>query len=272
MGLILSDMPRESTAPNAVVASVDNSLGTRLLPGVLSIIAGSVDVICFLGLGGLFAAHITGNLVVLAAHIATGKATPLAPILSVPVFIALLGLTRLVAAGLEETRHETLRPLLGLQFVLLVSFLVVRVAAGSGLDPAAPIAILAGMLAVAAMAVQNALVQISMVGAPATAVMTTDVTKFMMDVGAMLIRRDPNEVACARSRASRTWPAIVGFIIGCSLGAAFEVAIGPWSLALPTGLALLALALGFSVKGRFPAERALALNHRRRIQRSGRCL
>jgi uncharacterized membrane protein YoaK (UPF0700 family) len=265
-------MPRECTAPNAVVPSVDNSLGTKLLPGVLSIIAGSVDVICFLGLGGLFAAHITGNLVVLAAHIATGKATPLAPILSVPVFIALLGLTRLVAAGLEEIRHGTLRPLLGLQFVLLVSFLAVRVSAGSGLDPAAPIAIVAGMLAVAAMAVQNALVQISLVGAPATAVMTTDITRFMMDVGAILFRRDPNEVADARSRAGHTWPAIVGFIIGCSLGALFEVAIGPWSLALPTGLALLALALGFSVKGRFSAERALVLSHRRRIQRSGRCL
>ena len=87
-------------APSA--PSVDSSRGTKLLPGVLSTIAGSVDVICFLGLGGLFAAHITGNLVVLAAHIVTGRATPLASILSVPVFIAVLGLTRLVAAGLEK--------------------------------------------------------------------------------------------------------------------------------------------------------------------------
>jgi uncharacterized membrane protein YoaK (UPF0700 family) len=257
MALNSCDMSRESTAANAVAPSVDSSLGTKLLPGVLSIIAGSVDVICFLGLGGLFAAHITGNLVVLAAHIATATATRLAPILSVPVFIASLGLTRLVAAGLEETRHGTLRPLLALQFVLLVSFLAVRVAAGSGLDPAAPVAVVAGMLAVAAMAVQNALVQISLVGAPATAVMTTDITKFMVDVGAMLFRRDPNEVAHARSRAGHTWPPIVGFAVGCSLGAVFEVAIGPWSLALPTGLALLALALGFSVKRRFSAPRAL---------------
>ena len=72
MALNSCDMSRESTAANAVAPSVDSSLGTKLLPGVLSIIAGSVDVICFLGLGGLFAAHITGNLVVLAAHIATG--------------------------------------------------------------------------------------------------------------------------------------------------------------------------------------------------------
>jgi uncharacterized membrane protein YoaK (UPF0700 family) len=68
----------------------------------------------------------------------------------------------------------------------------------------------------------------------------------VMDVGAMLFRRDPNEVARARSRARRTWPPIVGFSVGCGLGALFEAAIGPWSLALPTSLALVALALGFS--------------------------
>jgi uncharacterized membrane protein YoaK (UPF0700 family) len=247
----------ESTAPNAVAPSVDSSLGAKLLPGVLSVIAGSVDVICFLGLGGLFAAHITGNLVVLAAHIATGRATALAPILSVPVFIASLGLTRLLAVGLRETRHGTLRPLLGLQLALLVSFLAVLIAAGSGLDPAAPIAVVAGMLGVAAMAVQNALVQISMGGAPATAVMTTDITKFMMDIVVMLFRRDSSEVAHARSRASHTWPAIVGFTIGCGLGAVLEAAIGYWSLALPTGLGLLALALGFTIKRGLPAQRAL---------------
>jgi uncharacterized membrane protein YoaK (UPF0700 family) len=79
----------------AVALSLDNSLGTKLLPGVLSVVVGSGDVISFLGLGGLFAAHITGNLVVLAAHVATRRAASLASILSVPVFIAVLGLTRL---------------------------------------------------------------------------------------------------------------------------------------------------------------------------------
>jgi uncharacterized membrane protein YoaK (UPF0700 family) len=231
----------------AAARSVTSSFSTKLLPGVLSVIAGSVDVISFLRLGGLFAAHITGNLVILAAHVVTGRATSLALILSVPVFIAVLGLTRLAVAGLEQTRHGSLRPLLALQFVLLVGFLAVCVAAGSGLDPAAPSAVVAGMLAVSAMAVQNALVQISLVGAPATAVMTTDITRFMMDVGTLLVRRDANEIADARSRARHTWPAIVGFTLGCSLGAALEVLIRPWSLALPIGSALLALALGFSV-------------------------
>jgi uncharacterized membrane protein YoaK (UPF0700 family) len=42
------------------------------------------------------------------------------------------------------------------------------------------------MLGVSAMAVQNALVQISLKGAPSTAVMTSNVTRFAMDVGEVL--------------------------------------------------------------------------------------
>jgi uncharacterized membrane protein YoaK (UPF0700 family) len=226
---------------------VDSTLGTRLLPGVLSIVAGSVDVICFLGLGGLFAAHITGNLVVLAAHLVTGRSAALAPILSVPVYILVLGLTRLAAAGLEDMGRFPLQPLLALESVLLIGFLFVWVASGSALDPAAPGGVIAGMLGVSAMAVQNALMQL-LVGAPSTAVMTTDITTFVMDVGAMLFRSGSRGVAFARSRARHTWPAIVGFTAGCSLGALLEAVIGPWSLALPVGLSLLALALSFSVK------------------------
>jgi uncharacterized membrane protein YoaK (UPF0700 family) len=246
---MVSIISGEPLAARAMAPSVDSSLGAKLLPGVLSVTAGSVDVISFLGLGGLFAAHITGNLVILAAHVVTGKAASLALILSIPVFIAVLALTRLVAAGLEGIGHGSLRPLLALQFVLLVSLLAVGVAAGSGLNPAAPTAVVAGMLGVAAMAVQNALAQIALVGAPATAVMTTDITRFIMDVGTLLFPCDADGAADASSRARRTWPAIVGFTVGCSLGALLEVVIGPWSLVLPTGFAVLALALGFSIKG-----------------------
>ena len=85
------------------------------------------------------------------------------------------------------------------------------------------------------MAVQNALVQISLERAPSTAVMTTNVTRFMMDVGEVLLRRDPDEVAKARRRANHTFPAIVGFAVGCGLGAACEATVAPWALALPTG-------------------------------------
>ena len=64
--------------------------GGWLLPTVLSTTAGAVDVIGFLALGGLFTAHISGNLCVLAAHYITGGFSKVGPLLSVPVFIAVL--------------------------------------------------------------------------------------------------------------------------------------------------------------------------------------
>src|SRR5262245_35925035 len=45
------------------VPLIDDSLAMTVLPTVLSLIAGSCDIITFVGLGGLFSAHITGNLV-----------------------------------------------------------------------------------------------------------------------------------------------------------------------------------------------------------------
>ena len=235
----------EAEGPTArvLVPSVDSSLGMGLLPAVLSLIAGSVDAISFLGLGGLFTAHITGNLVILAAHVVSGGSTPLAPMLSVPVFMVVLGLTRLLVGGLELLGLASLRPLLLLQFLLLTGFLVLCAGAGP-IDPDTAWAVLPCMLGVSAMAVQNALTQISLTGAPSTAVMMTNVTRFMMDVGEMLMGRDSDEVARARSRAKHTWPAIVGFAVGCGLGAGCEARVGLWSLALPAGLALLALAMG----------------------------
>jgi hypothetical protein len=76
-----------------LVPSVEDSLAARLLPFVLSLIAGSVDVIGFLALDGLFTAHITGNLVVLAAHIVAGSDASVSLVISVPVFIVALAAT-----------------------------------------------------------------------------------------------------------------------------------------------------------------------------------
>jgi uncharacterized membrane protein YoaK (UPF0700 family) len=236
----------ERRTPRFRTPLVESSLNANLLPTVLSIIAGSVDAIGFLGLGGLFTAHVTGNLVILAAHLVSGSGAPVASMLSVPVFVAALGLTRLLAGALMRIGFASLRPLLLLQLLLLVGFLVLCISAGPRIDADAPIAILAGMLGVSAMAVQNALVQISLKGAPSTAVMTTNITRFMMDVGDVMLGRKPADVAKARDRAMRTWPPIAGFAVGCGLGAICEVAIGLLSLALPAGLALLAVAMGMT--------------------------
>jgi uncharacterized membrane protein YoaK (UPF0700 family) len=218
----------------------------KMLPSVLSMIAGSADVIGFLGLGGLFTAHITGNLILMAAHIVNGTGVNPVHLLSVPVFIAVLGLTKLLVAGLEAAGRASLRPLLLLQLLLLTGFLVFGVAAGPSVSPHGVITILAGMLGVSAMAVQNAMVVMSLKDSPSTAVMTTNITRFVMDVGEVLLRNDPDQVAEASRRARHTFPAIIGFAGGAGLGAGCFVVAGLWSLMLPTTLALLALAISLA--------------------------
>jgi uncharacterized membrane protein YoaK (UPF0700 family) len=227
------------------VESVSDRLGTTLLTFVLSVIAGSVDVIGFLGLGALFIAHVTGNLVILAARAAAGEHAPAAHLLSVPVFIIALFAARLLAATLDRFEIATLRPLLLLQFMFLAGFLGISIEVGSPADPSAAVMIIAAMLGVSAMAVQNVLVQVSLKDAPSTAVMTTNLTRFVVDLGEVWLGRDPGGRAKALARARRTGTAIVGFVVGACLGAWCQARLGLWSLAVPTGLALAALAITY---------------------------
>jgi uncharacterized membrane protein YoaK (UPF0700 family) len=69
----------------------------------------------------------------------------------------------------------------------------------------------------------------------------------MMDIGEVMFGRKRSNVIEARDRAMQTWPAIAGFAVGCGLGATCETAIGLRSLALPAGLAVVAVAMGISV-------------------------
>ena len=105
------------------------------------------------------------------------------------------------------------------------------------------------------MAVQNALVRISLTGAPSTAVMTTNITSFTIDVGEILLGRDKAGAAKARDRARHSWPAIVGFTLGCALGAPCEAIAGPLAMILPTALALLALSMALAPRPHHPNPR-----------------
>jgi uncharacterized membrane protein YoaK (UPF0700 family) len=206
---------------------------------LLSVIAGGTDAISFLGLG-LFSAHVTGNLIILIAHLVARRADNTCLFLSVPIFVLMLGLTGLLFAALKARHINPLRPLLLLQFLMLGGSLVVWAASGHPSASEARGIIIAGQLSVAAMAVQNALVALSLHGSPTTAVMTTNLTHLIMDTIETVVGRNPPEVAAARHRAKHAWPVVVGFVVGASLGAACFAAWGLNALALPTGLALIA--------------------------------
>lgn len=233
----------------AIVDWVDESAGSKPLLFALSLIAGSVDVIGFLGLGGLFIAHITGNLVVLAARLVGDGQAPVAHLISVPVFVLVVTLVKLLVTGLERMRIPSLLPLLLLQFALLSAFLATCIENGPHVDPDSANMVVAGMLGVSAMAVQNALVQL-LKGAPSTAVMTTNITRFVADLSEALLGSSTGDRINARKRAQRAGLVIAGFFIGCAIGAACEQAFGLWSILLPASGALIAVVLGTGPRGR----------------------
>jgi uncharacterized membrane protein YoaK (UPF0700 family) len=216
-----------------------------LLPVVLSTTAGAVDVIGFLALGGLFTAHITGNLVVVAAHYVTGGFSEVGPLLSVPVFIAVLAAVTLASGAFEREGYAPRRALLVLQAALLAGCLGLGVRFGPFPDAERPMAVFVGMLGVAAMATQNALVKFALPDAPSTAVMTTNTTQLTIDLATLAGGRGQSDNrASAQRRASVTFPCIIGFVGGCAAGAVLEVHLGLWALALPVALAALAVLLG----------------------------
>ena len=217
--------------------------GSWLLPTVLGTTAGAVDVIGFLALGGLFTAHITGNLVVLAAHYVTGGFSQVGPLLSVPVFITVLGVVTLAfePGDIRASR----RVLLILHAALLAAFFGFAVGLGPFANADRPAAVFVGMLGVAAMATQDALVRLTLPGSASTAVLTTNTTQLTIALATLVRGRgEYDELARARNGVHTILPCITGFVSGCAAGAFLEVNFHLWALGLPVILAALAIPLG----------------------------
>ena len=209
---------------------------------VLSMTAGAADVIGFLALGGLFVAHITGNIVILAAHYLTGGFSRIGPLIAVPVFIAVLG--TVIWASKDKPRRRTLRALLILHASLLTGFLVLSITLGPFTNPASASAASVGMLGVAAMATQNALVKLDLPGFPTTAVLTTNTVQLTIDLATLARRNEPpEELGRTWGRIRMTFPALAGFIAGCAAGGSLEVHFVLWALAFPAVLAVIAVPL-----------------------------
>jgi uncharacterized membrane protein YoaK (UPF0700 family) len=161
------------------------------------------------------------------------------------VFIAVLGVVTLACGRVNKASDGSRRALLVLHAALLAACLGLGVGFGPFTDADRPMPVLVGMLAVAAMATQNALVKLALKDLPSTAVMTTNITELSIDLATLArVRGDPDDLARARRRASMTIPCVVGFVGGCAAGAALEVYFGLWALALPAVLAALAVPLG----------------------------
>jgi uncharacterized membrane protein YoaK (UPF0700 family) len=209
----------------AAAASVRHPLTVLLL--TLTFSTGLVDAVSYLGLGRVFSANMTGNVVLLGFGIAGGYALPIvAPIVSLLSFVAGAALGGMLARAIAH-RH---RAHLGIALAAEVTLLVAA-ALATGLAAAHPNAasgdIVIGLLALA-MGIRNATVR--RIGVPdlTTTVLTLTLTGLASDL--RHLRANP-------SAPSRRLLAVAAMLCGALAGALLLRTGAAWVLALAAALA-----------------------------------
>jgi uncharacterized membrane protein YoaK (UPF0700 family) len=203
------------------------------LAALLSFNGGFVDTAGFLGLQGLFIAHVTGNFVTLGAALVFGTHGVIAKLAALPEFVLVIVAAHLAGAALARRGWPALRILLGAKVTLLIGFFALAVALGPFPDSDAPAALLTGFAGVAAMAVQNAIQRAHLASAPPTTMMTGNTTQAALDAVDLLRGPSPDQAATIRARFGRTMQALLCFAAGCALAALLYDRIGFWNLAVP---------------------------------------
>jgi uncharacterized membrane protein YoaK (UPF0700 family) len=212
------------------------------LPPLLSVIAGMVDLTGFFTLGNIFTAHVTGNLVVIAAKAVRGGPLNLAQTLSVPVFILAVAAVWLLARASGRRGPGLTRLLLLVQFLLLAGNLIFSVITKPSANPHGLMAGIAVMMAVSAMACQFALFRLALPGGISTAVMTGNLTNTVLALMDMLSHGSSLMTADA-GRLKRSLRLLFGFHVGCIVATAAISLLADWAWSLPVALAAVAIAL-----------------------------
>jgi uncharacterized membrane protein YoaK (UPF0700 family) len=235
-----------TTAAAASTGMVDGpSEGARALdrlPPILSVIAGMVEMIGFLLLGGLFTGHITGNIVVIAALLVRGGSPTAPQILAVPTFIAALLVVWLVARALNMRGPSLLRPMLFIQFLLLAGVMIIALTSHVGGDPNSNLTSVGAVLATSAMACQFGMLRLAVPGAPSTAVMTGNLTNSVLSLLDILSPGQPL-MQPNSGRFGKATALVAGFCCGCVAGALGVLLLKDWSWTFPVALAAVAVAI-----------------------------
>lgn len=203
------------------------------IAGLLSFNGGFVDTAGFLGLQGLFTAHVTGNFVTLGAALVFGTHGVINKLLALPEFVVIVALARLVGHALRKRDMDALRPLLVAKVIFLIAFFVLGVTFGPFPDSDAPMALLTGFAGVAGMAIQNAVQRVHLSAMPPTTLMTGNTTQAVLDAVDLLRGESGSDTAAIRARFARTLRAILWFAAGCGAAALLYYLVGFWCLAVP---------------------------------------
>ncbi len=241
MGPILSEMRMRGVA---------RDFGVRdALLVALTFSSGALDAISFLGLGRIFSAFMTGNLVFLGLGIAGVDGPALLPVIAAVAFFAAGAYAGTWIAPTPSSEDQNLwtgrvSAALALAAALLAAFLAVWIAAGA--QPSAAVTSLLLALSSCAMGLQTAAVRALGV----QGVFTTAATFTVLALA--------GDFAGSRSTAEapRLAAVLVGLVAGAALGGVLFVHATAWAPLLPLGVTVLVIAGGHSLRSQRAATPA----------------
>ena len=209
------------------------------LPTLLSFNGGYVDAAGYIALQGLFAAHVTGNFVTIGSSLVFGTSGVIAKLLALPMFCAVIIITRLASILLPRER-SALHTTLTVKLVLLILSAYLAIRLGPFVNGDAWPSILTGMTLVSAMAIQNAVHRIHLGATPPTTLMTGTTTQLMIDIADAIHGLSPDTRIATLSRLRRMGMAMIAFAVGAAAAAFFFSRLGTWCFVVPPIVALAA--------------------------------
>jgi uncharacterized membrane protein YoaK (UPF0700 family) len=211
------------------VRARDLSLRAALL--ALTVTTGFVDGVSYLGLGHVFTANMTGNVVLLGFGIAGARGLPvLAPIVSLLAFLAGAGAAGSAAARLATQRERLFAVGIATEAAFLAGATVLAAAAAVRVGSAAGYATI-GLLGIG-MGVRNATVRKLAVPDLTTTVLTLTITALAAEFSR----------GAGRSATARRGAAVLAMFAGAVLGALLVKHSLVAPLAIAAGVDLLAVA------------------------------
>ncbi|USQ93904.1 YoaK family protein [Caulobacter sp. RL271] len=197
----------------------------------MAFVGGYVDVIGFVLLFGLFVAHATGNIVMLGVGLAGDAGGLATKLLALPVFIGSAAATYALIRWRNAQGQPCEVLVLALQAALLLVFMLLTARALPAASANEPAVMLAGLVGVVAMAVQNVGARVVFTHLAPTTMMTGNVTQLAIDIVDLFIARGRPDDAL-KARILKTWPPVAAFALGAIGGAVGVLVAGAWSLAL----------------------------------------
>jgi uncharacterized membrane protein YoaK (UPF0700 family) len=206
--------------------------------GMFAFNGGCVDATGFLGLHGLFAAHVTGNLATLCAAIVLGSHGLIGKLLAVPEFIAVIAFARLAGLAMKARRWPARNLLLATETLLLIAFFALALGFGPFANFDSLPALVTGFVAIAAMAVQNEMQIVHLPAVAPTTFMTGNAADVAVELAALLAGDKPSRNACRHPGIGNEGINLGCFSVGCAISALLYWRIGFWCLVVPVAVAV----------------------------------